>query len=164
MKKLFVLAVLSILFSSCNKDEEPLLLTEGNNSNADYIVFGDFYGFCAGDQCINIFKITSNALYENTTKEYPSTTEFYPSTYVQLSQEKFEAVKSIYNATPSSLLSIEEGYIGCPDCADGGGIYFEYKKGDIHKHWLIDLVDQDLPEEIKHLVNQVYDATTTLKQ
>ena len=53
MKK-FIFASLSLLLIfSCNSNDDELALGEN-----DYLIFGHFYGFCIGENCIQTFKLT----------------------------------------------------------------------------------------------------------
>lgn len=164
MKNLIAFTFLTLLFISCNKDEDPFLFPNIPDNSEEHIVFGNYYGFCAGEDCINIYKITNSALYANTNSVYPGNTNFFPGVYQQLPHEKFKAVVSMLNATPVHLLSIEDTIIGCPDCSDGGGVYFEYKVDGFHKFWLIDQFKENIPAELHSLVDAVNESVATIKQ
>lgn len=144
--KQFVLlfSISTILFISCTKqDEQP------NLQDPDYIVFGHFYGFCMGEECIEIFKLTGNELYEDTSDTYPRWDRYYEGQFVKLNQSKFELAKSLREDIPLQLLAEQDTVFGSPDAADGGGIYFAIVNEEQRRFWVIDQVDHNLPEYLK---------------
>jgi hypothetical protein len=149
---------LSILISCTEQKENP------DFGNTDTLIFGHFYGFCIGEQCIEIYKLTEENLYEDTLDTYPRWDEFYEGDYVKLDREKFESVRTLWNEIPSELLAAEDTVFGLPDAADGGGIYFEMRQGEFHRFWVIDQVDENIPEYLKifrgrinEYINQIND-------
>ena len=48
------------MLTSCEKDDNLEL------STSDYIIFGHFYGKCVGEQCIEIFRLENEKLFEDT--------------------------------------------------------------------------------------------------
>lgn len=125
---ILLLTIISI-FSSCSE--------ENMEGPEEYLIFGHFYGFCAGDHCIQIYKLENGRLYEDQNKTYPRYDEFYDALFVVL-ENNYEQVNDLKNYFPEQLLNETDTIIGCPDCADGGGLYIEYKTDTIHRYWLID--------------------------
>jgi len=118
MKYLFFLSTLIVLLSACTKEEKLIKKeTKGN-----YLVFGHFYGMCAGEECIETFKLTSDKLYEDTIDEYNG--ESFD--FMALDKQKYELARDLQDDFPQDLLSEEESIIGCPDFADGGGYFIQY--------------------------------------
>ena len=146
-----VAIILSITFlSSCSQQNEV------PEKDIEYILFGHFYGFCLGELCIEIFKLTEDAVYEDSTDIYPSRLEAYRGKFVRLDNEKFELVKSIAESIPKELLNEKDTVIGFPDVTDGGGVYFAINNGTGTRFWLVDQFDQNLPEyliPLKDLIN-----------
>jgi len=63
--QLLLVFLLSLLFISCHKDDiKP--------KSKDYLVFGRFYGECAGEKCVEIYKLDQDQLQEDTKDIYPS--------------------------------------------------------------------------------------------
>jgi len=158
MTRIFVLFIISLfLFISCNhQDLNP------DFSDADSIIFGHFYGFCAGEQCIEIFKLTDDALYEDISDTYPRWDRYYEGNYIKLSQEKFELVKSLREIIPAQLYSEQDTVFGSPDAADGGGLYFAIKNDEYSRFWIIDQVDNDLPSYLKAFRSHLNESITLI--
>ncbi len=158
-----ILICLAIALCACDTEEEALLFAEKPTIQGDYIVFGWYYGFCEGEQCIEIFKLTGDALYEDSNDNYPDSQQPYKGDYEKLSQEKFEAANSLADYIPPTLFKINDTIIGQPDFSDGGGVYFEYNVGSIHRYWLIDQFTHIIPEELQPLVTKVNEVVTILQ-
>ncbi len=102
-----------------------LVLTSRKKDNvkicaSDYIIFGHCYGMCMGEQCVEIFRLEKDKLFEDTKDLYPSRIDFYDGNYVQLSKQKFNDSKDLTNYFPTELLNETDTVIGQPDL-----IYFE---------------------------------------
>lgn len=141
MKK--IICVVLILMS-CQQDD---LIESG--SSYDYILFGHFYGFCEGEKCIEIFKLTSTALFEDTNDKYPDQSKPYEGVFHQLDQALFEKVKDLTEKIPQELMTTDSGVIGQPDAGDWGGLYFELSSDGKKQYWLIDKMKTNLPEYLK---------------
>jgi hypothetical protein len=153
---LFICLVVSV---SCNKNS-----VKPDASEADYIVFGHFYGFCMGEECIEIFKLTNTGLYEDTSDTYPRWDRYYEGNYVQLDQEKFELVKSLGDHIPEELIQSQDTVFGSPDAADGGGVYFAIKSGEQSRFWVIDQVDNNIPEYLKSFKTKINESIHLINQ
>lgn len=117
----------------------------------DYLIFGHFYGFCIGESCIETFKLTNSALYENTVDNYAHDS----FQFEMLPNAEFEKVKDLIDYFPTNLLSEKETTIGCPDCADGGGLYIEYSKNGVVKSWRIDQMQYNVPTYLHDFMDKV---------
>ena len=135
MKKLLLIFIVAMLLFGCSSSNDIKL-----NDN-DYLIFGHFYGFCLGENCIELFKLTNDKLYEDTLDNYNGS----PVNFEELSNEKFEQVKDLIDALPTILLTDTEEVFGCPDCADGGGLHIEYSKNGHIRRWRIDQVKANVP-------------------
>jgi hypothetical protein len=126
-------AFLSFILIGCNKRVE---------TPADYIVFGDYYGMCAGS-CAHYYKIEAGVLYKDALMEYPSTGA--PS-------YQFNAYTAPYNSAlldlaaelPANMYN-EPGVIGMPDAYDQGGLYIEVNTQGNITRWKIDKNKLDVP-------------------
>lgn len=123
-------------------------------SDTDYLVFGHFYGFCQGEQCIEIFKLSSTQVFEDTTDVYPGS-NFYEGKFIALSQAKFDSVQTIVNYFPTDLLSDPNTVIGQPDAGDGGGLYIEYNYNGTRKFWLLDKMKSNVPTKYHEFIDEV---------
>ena len=145
--KRFILFIL-ILVSCQNEDII-------RDINYDSIVFGHFYGFCVGEECVEIFKLTNTGLYEDTIDNYPPRDEAYIGNFQLLSPKLFEKVKDLKSKVPSQLLETPSGIIGQPDAGDWGGIYFEITIDDEKKYWFIDKMRSNIPNYLNPFVDQI---------
>jgi len=148
----------SMLFS-CNSEEA----TPDNNSG-NYIVFGHFYGFCIGEECVEIFKLTNNDLFEDTSDTYPRWDRYHEGQYVRLDQSKFESVKSLLADIPEQLLTEQNTVFGSPDAADGGGVYFAISEQGERRFWVIDQVDSNIPDYLIPFKNKINQSIALINQ
>ena len=152
MKKLFFNLLIAVFFLGCSSNND----IKSNDDN--YLIFGHFYGLCFGEGCIEVFKLTKDKLYEDTNDNY-SMSSF---NFEALNNDKFESVKGLTNSFPIKLLSEKEAVFGCPDCADGGGLYLEYSKNGITKSWRIDQVKQNVPQYLHDFMDAVNDKISLI--
>ena len=145
-KYLFLILILPLFFS-CSEEEMA--------DPGQYLIFGHFYGFCFGDQCIQIYKLEGNNLFIDTNKDYPKHNEFYNATFLELGNQYYEPIKDLLDYFPTRILSESDTVFGCPDCADGGGLYIEYKTQDIHRYWIIDQDRRQVPVYLHEFMEQV---------
>lgn len=132
----YLLTGLVILLNiSCEKDDNFEL------NETDYLIFGHFYGECIGEGCVETFKLTDKKLFEDTNDNY-SGEDF---NFIELGNDKFEEVKNVMNLFPDQLLHEQTGTFGCPDCADGGGLFIQYSENGDVKSWRIDQVQENVP-------------------
>jgi hypothetical protein len=142
----------SVCFTlSCDNDD--IKVEEQKDENQSYIIFGHFYGFCQGEQCVENFKLTESKLFEETTDPY--VLKPGEGIFLELDHIKFEQVKSLASMIPPQLLHTTDVFIGSPDAADGGGIYFETAVNGERKFWRIDKVKSNLPEYLVPFVNEI---------
>lgn len=155
-----ILCAVCIMFfalPSCKKDNSILL------SDSDYIVFGHFYGMCFGEQCVEIFRLEKDKLFEDTKDQYPNTGTFYIGNYMQLSQQKYTAVKDLTNSFPTDLLNETNTVIGQPDAGDWGGLYVEYNADGIRKFWLLDQMKSNVPAKYHEFIDKVNEKIAQLQ-
>ncbi len=150
---------LTLLMYSC--DEKDCCGPIYPKPTPELFIFGTFYGECAGPKCVTIFKIENEKLYEDTIDVVPYH-GFLNGEFVQLPDSKYQLAKELVQKLPDLLLTDKKHVYGCPDCGDWGGIYFEIKIDSLHKSWLIDLMNTDLPadlipfkDEIKRTVGMI---------
>ncbi|MEP4095596.1 hypothetical protein [Reichenbachiella sp.] len=152
MKIITYLVLSAVVLSSCGSQSPvPNELNQGS-SNSEYIIFGHFYGFCGGEECIEIFKVTNDALFEDTNDFYPNSDNVYDAEFAQLDQSKFNKLKNLNFVIPDRLFDETKIIIGAPDAADGGGIYLQLSDG---RYWLLDMSLTYLPEYLHPLREQI---------
>lgn len=151
---LFTVLLSGFILISCNKDNPGYTIKD-----SDYLVFGHYYGLCAGENCIEIFKLYKDSVFEDTLDIYPSSAHPYDGQFVRLSQTDFDSVSYLFNKIPAKLLQESNHVIGMPDYADGGGLYIEVKINGERKYWLIDKMRSNIPD---YLVPFVIEAETCI--
>ena len=131
----------------------------------EYIVFGHFYGYCIGEGCIEIYRMDNEKILEDTSDQYPGNSDFYPGVFnVQLQGEKFELVNDLESYIPAELWNETNVVIGQPDGGDWGGIYFEIKKGSTHQFWLLDQMENNMPEAYNLFVDKINEKIALIHQ
>jgi hypothetical protein len=157
MKKTFIFFSFIMLLFGCSESDSS------NNSNPEgTLVFGRFYGFCGGEECIEIFKLSPVALFEDTLDNYP-TAENHNTNFVPLNANKFAQTKDLVNFFPMALFNESNTFIGSPDVADGGGLYIVYTKNGIQKKWYIDLVKENVPVNYHNFIDKVNEKIDLLQ-
>jgi hypothetical protein len=155
MKKtpIALILLLAIGLVSCEKTElEP-----------DYFVFGHFFGFCAGEQCIEIFKVEDGKLYEDNKDTYPSQTEPYEGNWTLLADSLYQSVTHLEGMLPQGLVDTSATVIGVPDAYDQGGLYIGQRLNGEERFWLLDLGFQELPAYMQSFRDSVFAATQALQ-
>ncbi len=147
IKSLVLFLLLGLLCASCNKTEVP--------QASEYIEFGQYYGFCFGERCIEIFKLDDSNLYEDTTDIYPSGTINDDRKFILLSSQKFSQAKDLKKNFPLQLLSETKVTFGIPDAYDQGGRFLRYKSADEDRVWLFDNNLDQVPEYLHDYLNEV---------
>jgi len=120
-------------------------------NEGDYLVFGHFYGMCVGDGCVSTYKLTDDALFKDLNHNY-SGTDF---DFETMSPASFESVKDLMEHIPSALLNENEAIIGCPDCADQGGLLIQYSKNGRLKSWRMDQNKNNVPNYLHSFIDKV---------
>jgi hypothetical protein len=139
--------------TSCQKDSDAL-----GTGEFEYMIFGHFYGKCAGEQCVEVFKLDNEQLFEDTTDVYPGGVNPYEGVYTLLPNEKYLQVKDLLDSFPQQLYAEPEVVIGMPDAGDWGGIYVEMKfKNDPGKSgfWLLDQNESNMTAEYNAFVDLI---------
>ncbi len=144
--KYLILVLIVALFSSCDKVDEI-----GMNES-DYLIFGHFYGECIGEECVETYKLTNEKLFEDLNDKYSGREPFH---FVELKNGEFDEVKDLINFFPSELLIVDESTFGCPDCADQGGLYVEYKKEGVLRIWRIDQSKNEVPTYLHDFIDKI---------
>ena len=133
----------------CEKEDEI------NLSGPEYLIFGHFYGECMGESCVEIFRLETNRLLEDTNDFYPSHTDYYEGNYTELSKSKFNLVKDLLDYFPEDLLNENNKRIGEPDAGDWGGLYIEYNYDGKRQFWLIDQKKSNVPGYLHDFIDKV---------
>jgi hypothetical protein len=151
IRKLFILPLLStlLILSACSKKND----TPKNDEN--YIIFGHFYGFCAGEECIEIYCLEENRLLEDKKDVYPNSFAYYDADFQEISSAQFNDVKDLMEFFPDTLLLINDVTIGQPDAGDWGGLYVEYNVDGHRQFWLIDMSKDNVYTSLHPFVDKI---------
>lgn len=155
MKKIIVILLAIALVPACTSDD-----TEATINENGYLIFGHFYGECIGEQCVETFKLTNLSLFEDTIDDYNG----QQLSFEQLDDDLFEKVKDLITFFPNRLLNEEEGFVGCPDCADGGGLFIVYKNNSTEKTWRIDQGKSNVPTYLHEFIDKVNEKISLIQQ
>lgn len=144
MKSVLIFVLATFLFMACNSDDDTV-------QTGDYLIFGHYYGMCGGEECVEIFKLTDSKLFEDTNDNYTLDN----LNFRELDQAIFDQVKDLKNAIPQQLLTDETTVFGCPDCADGGGLYIQLSDNGKLSTWNIDQIKENVPEYLHDFMDEV---------
>ncbi|TXE08431.1 hypothetical protein ES711_07955 [Gelidibacter salicanalis] len=145
MKRVFFFLFTAVVLTACNSDDDNTIET------GDYLIFGHYYGMCAGQSCVEIFKLTETKLYEDTNDNY----SLDNLSFRELDHATFENVRSLISAVPQELLTDETSVFGCPDCADGGGLYIQLSQNGTLYTWNMDQIKENVPEYLHNFMDEV---------
>ena len=146
-QKILFLMVIGILISCNNDDSDDSIRLNENN----FLVFGHFYGMCAGEDCVKTYKLTDTKLFEDTVNDYSG----QDLDFVELESDKFKKSKDLADFFPNRLLNNNEDVFGCPDCADGGGLFIQYSNNGNVKSWRIDQSKNNVPDYLHNFIDKV---------
>ena len=146
MKNIFLFLIVIGTFTSCDKDGDNITINEQN-----FLIFGHFYGMCAGEGCVETYKLTDVKLYEDIVDDYSGQN----LDFVELNNEQFELVNDLADFFPVQLLNESDAVFGCPDCADGGGLFIQFSDNGVLKSWRIDQVQNNVPTYLHDFIDQV---------
>lgn len=145
----FVLVlVVSMLFCSCSPDidDERFGISEDS-----FLIFGHFYGECFGEGCVETYMLTDAQLLEDTIDDYSG----QQLNFEALDDALYQQVRDLPEFFPLELLNKNDSVIGCPDCADGGGLYIVYSKNGNQQRWRIDQAKGNVPAYLHDFIDQV---------
>ncbi len=82
-----------------------------------------------------------------------------------LSAEDYLLVQDLAQDIPQELLDSSTDVYGCPDCADGGGIYLEITVDSEVRKWQFDTADtEDMSESIVAYKNKLFEISSELSR
>lgn len=146
----------------------PTLFTSGCRKDPvakdGYIVFGHFYGFCEGEQCIELYKYENGVLYEDQRDQYPPSALPYNGRWVKLRDGLKGYADDIQSNKPDSMMMFTDSIFGMPDAVDQGGVYFELKEGDSFHYWVMDNSPSALPEYLRPFAALIRERSRSLSE
>ncbi|MBK8830015.1 MAG: hypothetical protein IPN60_04000 [Saprospiraceae bacterium] len=166
----------TMMFKNMGKQFSPLLIglglllfvscqdTLSVDPQEDFIVFGQFNGYCLGDACFIFYALTEDVLLESNVDKY-SGSGFYPyDDYAPLSQDKFNIAEDLGAFVPQELWLETTSHIGQADVSDVGALYFEMKNGSDHRYWVFERGDFDMPVVYKTFMSKIQEKITLINQ
>ncbi len=154
LKKTLVFYVIFLFFMNTREHKEAVSQSK-SEAEFEYLIFGHFYGECIGKLCVEIFKLTENRLFEDSNDYYPGWQKQYNGKFYELENDRFNLAKDLIKYFPSKLLNEDKLVFGCPDCADGGGLYIELKANGAVRHWTIDQDKNHVPDYLHDFMDKV---------
>ncbi len=158
LRKYWLWSIVMMFLNGCG--ESPLDIE--NVTAGDAIIFGHFYGECLGEGCIEIYQLTETVLSEDILDQYPRSDQPYEGNFVMLSEKQFSTAVGLRDRIPGKLLLNGETVIGSPDAGDWGGIYFEIKVGSERRFWLIDQIDDHIPDYLVPFKNEINEVIKSI--
>lgn len=129
-------------------------VAEGRDGRAERIVFGRYCGKCRG-HCATMYQLnmagSSNTLFMDTTDSFRDNFGMPSCNTPVKDPKKLALANSIVSKIPAELYNTESENerFGCPDCADGCGLYFQVTQGKKIKQFYIDTDVSQLKGNIK---------------
>jgi len=147
---LLVLVAASWVLDGCSEDP----ITELGPD--DYVVFGDFFGECIGEGCIDIYKIQDDRVFKDTLDRYPSQARLpHQTAYVEISNANYDQLVQVFAEIPPDLFLEGKTVIGMPDAGDWGGFYLELRRDGETNYWLIDKMEDNLPGYLREFTKEL---------
>ena len=137
---MFLLGAAALLLAACNSNDEGF-------EDTDVFIFGTYFGHCFGN-CSHIYKLEHKKLYSDEVDYLFPNDELQFSSEPIMEQSKIDLAIEIQQAFPAILLMSTDTVWGCPDCADQGGYYFEWKSELINRRWFVDTNSEELDAEV----------------
>lgn len=157
MKKLILFLGLAIMLTNCTQEHtECSCLPE-----PEVLIFGTAYGECLGN-CAVLYKIEGSKLYEDDVTYLTSSADIKFKT-TPLASEKYLMAKVLLAEFPFQILDEDKERFGCPDCADQGTFYLEYRLGDTARHWYIDTNDDAIPAYLVAYTDRIAEIMQALQ-
>ena len=154
IKSCFVVLMM-MLFVSCEDTQEL-------DPEEDFIIFGQFDGYCYGG-CDAFYRVDDSRLLKSLGERY-SKEGFYPfNTFEELSNDKFNLVNDLSDFIPPSLWDDLSTHIGKPELSDAGVYYFEIQNDSIHRHWAFENGDFDMDPEYRIFINKIIEKIELIK-
>lgn len=128
--------------------------TDINRDHPSYIIFGMFCSECSGHCAIMYrynMKGNSNTLFVDSTDSYLKNNGKVVCKTSIKDIAKIQVVNKLVTQIPNTFLRTDktEQTFGCPDCADGCGIYFEMREDTMIRKFYIDYHTGELDKEVK---------------
>lgn len=135
----------------------------GAMESDEYLIFGTYAGSCMGD-CVDLFKLTKDALFKDVSNKRPYQEGFYEGDYKKLPTIDYKRVSALFGGVNPLEGKNNGKTYGCPDCADQGGIYIEYGNGEEKIKGYLDTNMDALPEELRENASMLKGLVSLLRE
>ena len=157
---LFCLLILPFLMACSESFETPAVQTV----SIDELIFGRFYGMCAGESCVEIYLVNETQLLEDTTDNILFQGVFESGQFVIMGQEEHQIAMELLREVPIKLTQQNNEVYGCPDCADQGGLHLRIKQNGVDRNFRFDLQNSENPEYLRSYLRKVNEVVNQLTQ
>lgn len=157
MKRLLII-YLSLTFTLTNCKTKPSENPPMQGASA--LIFGKYHGFCQGD-CARLYKMADNQLYADQVKRLIEPDSLIFSS-TPMSEKAYQIAERLLADFPQELMKEPEEVIGCPDCADQGGYYLEWRSGDVTRRWRLDTNQTALPAYLAAYTKRIESVLNSL--
>ncbi len=125
-------------------------------------VFGQYNISCPGGNCVQIYQLKDQQVFEDVSYKTISTTAFFIGNFSPMEGHNVGAIEELVEQFPAELFTEENIEIGCPNCDGRGGIYLEIEKEGLHRFWLIDNNCENLPKYLRNYIKTLKSKLTQL--
>lgn len=141
--------VIGCFFACKTPDEVTTTEIETETSKVDELVFGLYYGRCAGD-CTHFFKLRDGQLFKDAIEGRYDGQEWDVFGETALKDENYRTAAGLLESIPDALLESTEEKFGSPNVADQGTILVvAIQDGTQLGPWQIDPRTDALPENLQ---------------
>jgi hypothetical protein len=159
MKAIKVLAALLLVAMSqmaCKKEITSMVIAgytiEGIPQTNEILIFGRFYGMCAGETCVETFALADGKLYEDSNDYYAQPQEL---NFTELSAAQYNQVANLLDSIPAGLYTSAQTLFGCPDCADQGGLFILIKDANMEQNFRVDQSKTNVPAYLHNFMDMI---------
>jgi len=154
----FLHIALVILFCLACDDVPEMQI--GPNKEVRYVIFSSFDPSCAQADCAATYKIDNLKFFKDTQNSITRQDFPYRGRYEFFSASE-QLVANFLKGIPNKLLQEDDNRIG--ECSDCKRIYLEIGFEDKTRYWIIANEEEDQPDYIQNLVNQVQSTIAQLQ-
>ncbi len=144
----------------CKKEQAYTIVLGAGDS----IVFGTYFGYCLGENCVELYKIENGLLYEDGLDNYPPSPIAQLGNFKQLSNTQYQIAQNLFRNFPTALLEERKEVLGLPDGGDWGGYYIELNRNGQKRRWFLDTNENYSPAKYHSFGRQIREAVQLLQQ
>ncbi|MCI5059376.1 MAG: hypothetical protein MRY83_24905 [Flavobacteriales bacterium] len=146
--------ILSGLCVSCKKEPLPRVTPTPVILSTESFIFSRYHGMCAGEECVETFKLENGAIYEDTLDQYSLHNDNGIYDFIQ-HNGSFNQIADIQTNIPAILLNDTLKTYGIPDGADWGGYQVILNTDTQTYKWNIDRIKSNIPVDLHVFVDSL---------